>query len=208
MLLLNGLVAFLIGSVPTGYLMGRAKGIDIRKAGSGNIGATNVFRTLGRGPGFIVFAIDALKGFAACRLLGMGVAPGSVELASMVCGFSAILGHNYTPWLGFKGGKGIATSFGVLLGLAPLGLLIALATWLLALGASRYVSLASILAALVLPAATWFLGGSPNLVLMTVVVSSLAIYKHKANIRRLLDGTENRFGPKGAGVKSDKGVGG
>jgi glycerol-3-phosphate acyltransferase PlsY len=207
MLLLNGLVAFLIGSLPTGYLMGRAKGVDIRKAGSGNIGATNVFRTLGRGPGLAVFAIDAFKGFAACRFLGMGVGPGSAELVSMICGFCAILGHNYTPWLGFKGGKGIATSFGVLLGLTPLGLLVALATWLLALGASRYVSLASILAALVLPAATWLVGGSPKLVLMTVLVSSLAIYKHKANIRRLLDGTENRFGSKGAGAKPDKGVG-
>jgi len=207
MLLLNGLVAFLIGSVPTGYLMGRAKGVDIRKSGSGNIGATNVFRILGKGPGFIVFAIDALKGFAACRFLGIGVEPGSVELVAMVSGFCAILGHNYTPWLGFKGGKGIATSFGVLLGLTPLGLLITLHTWIFVLYLSRYVSLASVVAALVLPAATWFVGGSPQLVLMTVVVSSLAIYKHKTNMRRLLDGSENRFGSKGAGVKAGKGVG-
>lgn len=207
MLLLNGFFAFLIGSVPTGYLVGLAKGIDIRKSGSGNIGATNVFRILGKGPGILVFALDAFKGFAASRFLTLGPSPSNPELLAMVCGVCAILGHNYTPWLGFKGGKGIATSFGVLLGLTPLGAFLALLTWIVVFYASRYVSLASISAAVALPAATWITGGSAGMVWMTIVLGALAIYKHKPNIRRLLDGTENRFASKASKAGPEKGVG-
>jgi glycerol-3-phosphate acyltransferase PlsY len=114
--------AYFIGSIPTGYLLARAKGIDIRKTGSGNIGATNVFRILGKPAGIAVLLIDAVKGFAPTffvRYLFHGASSDVAEYHSMTAGFFAIMGHNYTCWLGFKGGKGIATSAGVLIALAP-----------------------------------------------------------------------------------------
>ncbi|HTG43269.1 MAG TPA: glycerol-3-phosphate 1-O-acyltransferase PlsY, partial [Verrucomicrobiae bacterium] len=193
---LTALVAYLIGSIPTGYLFGRARGIDIRTAGSGNIGATNVFRTLGKTAGVAVLVIDAVKGFVPAKFLIFGADPGSRELHAMVAGFFSIIGHNYTCWLRFKGGKGIATSAGVLVALVPLALLITFAGWLLVFAISRYVSLASIVAALFLPFAAWGLGRSDRIILLCSVLSLLAIYKHKANIQRLLAGTEHRFGAK------------
>ena len=121
-LLLTALGAFLLGSIPTGYLVARAKGVDIRRHGSGNIGATNVFRTLGKPLGILVFFIDALKGFSAVWLANhFGQA---CPWTGIVAAVAAIAGHNYTPWLGFKGGKGIATSAGVLLALMPWAVLI------------------------------------------------------------------------------------
>lgn len=188
-----GVLSYLMGSLPTGYLVGKLRGIDIRAAGSGNIGATNVFRTLGRTAGIIVLIIDAFKGFAACRIL-----PGLVESAPsenlrMVAGIAAILGHNYTCWLRFRGGKGIATSAGVLLGWMPLSLGVVLGVWLLVFALSRYVSLASIMAAFVLPFAAWLTGASGRMILVAAVIGALAIYRHRSNIRRLLEGTEHRF---------------
>ena len=187
------LLGYLLGSIPAGFLAGRLKGIDIRAVGSGNIGATNVFRALGKTAGIIVLAFDAFKGFAAVwlipRLLGH---PGS-ETIQIVAGLSAILGHNYTCWLRFKGGKGIATSAGVLLGWLPLSLALVLGLWLVVFGFSRYVSLASIAAAVALPFAAWLTGASSRMIGIAIFVGALAVYKHRTNIRRLLDGTEHRF---------------
>src|SRR5437868_1997098 len=184
--LLTAIIAYFIGSIPTGYLFGRARGVDIRKTGSGNIGATNVFRTLGKTAGICVLLIDAVKGFAPPKFLLFGATPETREYHSMVAGLFAILGHNYTCWLRFKGGKGIATSAGVLIALVPYGLLITLGAWLIVFAISRYVSLASVVAALVLPFAAWAVEQSIRMIILCAVLSILAIYKHKGNIQRLL----------------------
>jgi acyl phosphate:glycerol-3-phosphate acyltransferase len=194
--LLTAIVAYFIGSIPTGYLFGRARGVDIRTTGSGNIGATNVFRTLGKTAGVAVLLIDAVKGFVPTKFLLFGATPETHEYHAMVAGLVAILGHNYTCWLRFKGGKGIATSAGVVIALVPYGLLITLAVWLIVFAASRYVSLASVVAALVLPLAVWAVGRSPTMITLCAILGGLAIYKHRTNIQRLLAGTEHRFGKK------------
>ncbi len=196
------LAAYLLGSIPTGFLVAKGRGIDIRATGSGNIGATNVFRTLGKPAGVIVLLCDALKGVAAClvvpwlalRLMGGGDAGTSPGLGlRMLAGLAAILGHNYTCWLRFKGGKGIATSAGVLAVLMPAALGICLMVWLTVFAVSRYVSAASIAASVALPFAVWGAIGSRPLTVLAAILGALAVYKHKANIRRLLDGTEHRF---------------
>lgn len=194
-LLLIAFGAFLLGSIPTGYLVARSRGVDIRQHGSGNIGATNVFRTLGKPLGILVFVIDALKGFAAVWLAQHFVAG---DWSGIVAAVAGIAGHNYTPWLGFKGGKGIATSAGVLLGLIPLAVLCIAIVWFAVFFATRYVSLASICASAALPlsvAALWWtgLGGSAPLLGFTIVISALAIWRHRSNIQRLRNGTESRF---------------
>jgi glycerol-3-phosphate acyltransferase PlsY len=206
------IAAYLLGSVPTGFLVARARGIDIRAAGSGNIGATNAMRVLGKPAGIFVLLMDALKGYVACAwlppLIFNWLAPHysglfvdfkiqPVELQvrfHVVAGIFAVLGHNYTCWLKFKGGKGIATSAGVYLALAPLPLLIAAVVFILALLATRYVSVGSISAAVALTAAVWML--TPHNVLLgivTTVLGVLAIYKHKGNLQRLAAGTESRL---------------
>jgi glycerol-3-phosphate acyltransferase PlsY len=202
-----GILGYLLGSIPTGFLVAKARGIDIRSVGSGNIGATNAFRILGNGPGAFVLVADAVKGVAACAglpwlagamgLIDAGATSDSMDALRITGGIASILGHNYTCWLGFKGGKGIATSAGVLAALVPWAFLIVLAVFLGVFGISRYVSLGSITAAAVLPIATWFTHGSATLVGVTVFMALLAIYKHRANIRRLLQGTENRVGARG-----------
>ena len=192
---LTAIASYLLGSIPTGYLVAKARGIDIRSVGSGNIGATNAFRILGKGAGTTVLLIDALKGFLACRFIAFG--PGSPsEAHAMVAGLFAILGHNYTCWLKFKGGKGVATSAGVLLALTPAGFGIALGTFLIVLMASKYVSLASICAALILPIAVWATGGTQRMLALTTFFSAMAIYKHRVNIARLRAGTESRIGKR------------
>jgi acyl phosphate:glycerol-3-phosphate acyltransferase len=196
-------LAYLLGSIPTGYLAGRARGIDIRKVGSGNIGATNVFRILGKPAGIVVLAVDALKGVLACKavpaLVG-SLMPSAVSSAPfdlrIVAGVAVILGHNYTCWLRFKGGKGIATTAGVLLAWAPFACATVLTIWLVIFLVSKYVSLASISAALALPFAIWFWNGTVTMVAVGAGLGALAIYKHKGNIQRLLNGTENRAGRK------------
>jgi glycerol-3-phosphate acyltransferase PlsY len=203
--ILIALGAFLLGSIPTGYLVARAKGIDIRQHGSGNIGATNVFRTLGKPLGVLVFFLDALKGFAAVAVAS-ALAPATGDTgtwAGIVAAVSAIAGHNYTPWLGFRGGKGIATSAGVLLALMPLAVLAIAIVWFLVFQISRYVSVASIAAAAALPvaiAAFWHygLGGNAPLLGFALLISLLAIWRHRSNIQRLMNGTESRFHRKTA----------
>jgi acyl phosphate:glycerol-3-phosphate acyltransferase len=202
--ILTVLIAYLLGSIPTGFLVAKARGVDIRTMGSGNIGATNVFRILGKAAGVFVLVVDAAKGwlavFVVAKLVSGWFYPeaGSpaMEWFRLCAGVAAILGHNYTCWLHFKGGKGIATSAGVLVALVPVPLLIVLGVWIVVFAFSRYVSLASICAAFVLPLATWAFGGSLTIVLVTGALAALAIYKHKANIQRLINGTENRIGAK------------
>jgi glycerol-3-phosphate acyltransferase PlsY len=184
----------------------RARGIDIRQVGSGNIGATNVFRALGKPAGIAVLAADILKGWLAVvlmprlilALLGQDPVPAVLEYYQVLGGVAAVLGHNYTFWLGFRGGKGIATSAGVLLALVPWALLIILVVWLVVMAATRYVSLASICASFVLPFAAWLSGASITLIWVTSAMAALAILKHRTNILRLWRGTESRFGVKEA----------
>jgi glycerol-3-phosphate acyltransferase PlsY len=201
------IIAYLLGSIPTGFLVAKARGVDIRAVGSGNIGATNVFRILGKTAGAFVLLADAAKGWVAVFLVARFFAgwgsldPGShrLEWFQLGAGVAAILGHNYTCWLHFKGGKGIATSAGVLVGLMPWALLVVLGIWIVVFALTRYVSLASICAAFALPFAGWLLGASLPLIVVTSALAVLAIYKHKANIKRLMKGTENRIGSRKAG---------
>lgn len=195
--------AYLLGAVPFGLLMGKLKGIDIREHGSGNIGATNVLRVLGKPLGITTFVLDALKGFipsfffpAAAEHLGPGAM--DEQVLAVLCGAFAILGHNFPVFLKFKGGKGIATSAGVLIGIAPLAALAGVITWAVVFFISRYVSLASIIAAIGVITAGWILYGEGNLVLPIVltILGLLAILRHKSNITRLMNGTESRFARK------------
>ncbi len=195
--------AYFLGSIPTGYLVARVKGIDIRTVGSGNIGATNAMRVLGKPAGMAVLLLDALKGYAAVAwvcpaLMNMFGGPAAnVETLRIVAGIAAVLGHNYTCWLKFKGGKGIATSGGAYLALAPLAVGVALAAFILAVLLTRYVSIGSIAAAIALPAAVWCLP-EHNLFLgmVTTALGVMAIYRHRSNIKRLMAGTESRLGQR------------
>lgn len=193
--------AYLLGSLPTGFLVAWAKGIDIRSAGSGNIGATNAMRVLGRPAGIFVLLMDALKGYLAVSWL----CPLLVKLLQLsdehgynclVAGICVVLGHNFTPWLGFKGGKGIATTAGVYLALAPLAIGIALLTWIIFTLLTRFVSVGSIMAALALAISVWITQPEWALRLVTLALVVMAMYKHKSNIKRLRAGTENRIGTK------------
>ncbi len=194
--------AYLLGSIPTGFLVAQTRGIDIRTVGSGNIGATNTLRVLGKPAGLFVFVMDALKGWLAVVPLAFLIATifrqplsgTSHETAQIIAGVCAILGHNYTCWLQFKGGKGIATSAGVLLALVPWALLIIFTVFIVCLLLTRFVSVGSIAASATLPFASWMTGESLVKIVVTGAMSVLAIYKHKENIRRLMNGTERRVG--------------
>jgi glycerol-3-phosphate acyltransferase PlsY len=195
--------SYLLGSIPFGYLAGRLVGIDIRKAGSGNVGATNVVRVLGKRYGYPVFALDFLKGFAAVKI-SMLMAPGpppewySPEIFGILAAMSSVLGHLYPPWLKFKGGKGVATSAGALLALTPVATLIGVAIWIIVFWLTRYVSLASITAAVVLPIVILVVrshdqnNGKP-LVYSSACVAAVVIWRHRSNLSRLMRGTEPRF---------------
>ena len=199
--LLIALAAYLLGSIPTGYLVARVRGIDIRTVGSGNIGATNAMRVLGKPAGIFVLLMDALKGYAACGWLVVlalkffTLTPEQVQTDEIIAGIAAVLGHNYTCWLKFKGGKGIATTAGVFIALAPWALLVGLVVFILAVLATRHVSVGSMAAAIALPVTVWVM--SPHQLFLGIVTTALgvlAIYKHRGNIQRLQAGTENRIG--------------
>jgi glycerol-3-phosphate acyltransferase PlsY len=195
--------AYLMGSIPFGLLIGKMRGIDIRTVGSCNIGATNVMRSVGKSWGIITLLLDALKGWIPTALFGWilmqtGIFDSQPDWLKIICGCAAILGHNFPVFIGFKGGKGVATSAGVLLGIAPAALLIGLGAFALVFICTRYVSLGSILAAIVVPtSAFWLYEGNWVRGVLTIL-GIMAIWRHKANIRRLLNGTENRieFGKK------------
>ena len=191
------LAAYVLGSIPNGLLIARCKGVDLQKVGSGNIGATNVFRCVGKGWGVFAFALDAVKGFVPAfffpRLLE--AAPPWLGLA---CGVAAVAGHNWPVWLKFKGGKGVSTSAGMLLGIAPAAVGVGFLVFALTVALTRFVSLGSILAAIAVPAAYILMNGTGNRLLAgaLVVMGLLVIVKHRANIRRLLKGEEPRIAGK------------
>ena len=221
------LLAFFAGSIPFGLLIAKARGIDIRAHGSGNIGATNVLRVMGKKFGIPCLLLDMLKGFLpvvlALNLIRIDGRPVPVpldlpeawvlvlpasdalmaQLIHILTALCAVLGHNHSPWVGFKGGKGIATSAGVLLALMPFAVLLLLVLWLVLFLTTRYVSVASIGAAAILPLLTlwgsWQHGriqdGTWNkpLFVLTLLIATLAIWKHRSNIQRLRAGTEHRF---------------
>jgi len=215
-------IAYLLGSIPFGYILVRLfLGADVRQTGSGNIGATNVARTGAKGLAVATLLLDMLKGFLAVSLAyayGMihavrntpqvsGLPPSSPQPSAIheafalagIAAFFAIIGHIFTVWLRFKGGKGVATGLGVFLALAPKAVLIVLGVFLIVVALTRYISLASMVAAALFPLVFYFLQpthATPGVLIMISGVSLLIIYRHKSNIGRLLSGTESRFGSK------------
>ncbi len=234
--LLPAILGYLLGSFPTGYLVGRWRGIDIRDHGSGNIGATNVVRVLGKRPGYFVFFCDLLKGWLAVRAgMALGIFfeahTGTVRfqthhifstwdyftrltyvgtIAGILAALCCILGHNFPVWLRFRGGKGVATTVGVLLGLMPSAIGISALVWIGVFYLFRYVSLASLVGATTLPISVWTLNAwsrarveslrnadpRPLYFWFSLAAAALIFWRHRANIQRLLDGTEARFGRK------------
>ncbi len=226
------LFALLLGSIPFGLFIARTQGIDIRQHGSGNIGATNVFRVIGRKHGLICLLLDALKGFIPVVIainlvpvagreplmympfldaLAMSPPPAQFtsQLIHVLTALLAVLGHNYSPWIGFKGGKGIATSAGVIIALMPAAIVLLIVVFMITLAITRYVAVASMVSAVVLPILThlgarfhkndagmslWESGTwNKPLFFFALLIGVLAVWKHRTNIRRLLDGTESKF---------------
>lgn len=195
--------SYLLGSIPFGYLAGRLAGIDIRKVGSRNVGATNVVRVLGKQYGYPVFVLDFLKGFVPV-MIAMLMAPGrtaewnSPEIFGILAAMSSVVGHLYPPWLKFRGGKGVATSAGALLALTPVATLVGVTIWIIVFLLTGYVSLASITAAVILPIVITVVRshdqniGKP-LVIASVCVAAIIIWRHRSNVSRLIHGTEPRF---------------
>ncbi|MCY4488855.1 MAG: glycerol-3-phosphate 1-O-acyltransferase PlsY [Deltaproteobacteria bacterium] len=184
------ILSYLLGSISAGFLVGSSSGVDVRSAGSGNIGATNVARTLGWKKGLVTLLADVAKGclpVLAAHLLDLGAA------AAASAGLAAFAGHLYPVFLGFKGGKGVATAAGVYLGTMPLGLLALLGVFLVAVLGSRRVSLASMAAAVAAPVVAWGLSSPVETVWLTLVIAVLVVMRHRENIRRLMAGEEPRF---------------
>lgn len=195
-----GLFSYFLGAIPCGYLLARLKGIDIRTVGSGNIGATNVFRAVSKPLGILTFILDALKGFVPAWLLPYIAQhqwhyAGDLTVLALVCAGLAIVGHNWPIYLRFKGGKGVATSAGALMGLAPAAAAVGLLTWVAVFVASRYVSVASISAAVVVVVSAWLIYVRAGLLIPGVLTAlcALVILRHRANLQRLRAGTELRF---------------
>jgi glycerol-3-phosphate acyltransferase PlsY len=196
-------LSYLIGSFPAGYLAGRIAGIDIRTVGSGNVGATNVLRSLGKRFGYPVFVIDFAKGLSAVLLSQLvaknaGSNENSVELAATLAGICAVLGHTFPLWLKFRGGKGVATSIGALFALMPAAAAIMCIVWIGTFEITRYVSLASVIAAVTLPvsvAIMFFLKhlNTPVLLYFSLCLAAVVVIRHRPNLSRLAKGTEPRF---------------
>ncbi|MFC5049518.1 glycerol-3-phosphate 1-O-acyltransferase PlsY [Rubritalea spongiae] len=224
------IIAFFLGSIPFGLLIAKSQGINIREHGSGNIGATNVLRVVGKKFGITCFVLDFIKGLIPA-LIGIsliqyfgqslsmtihalsGLATtlpedqrATAQTLQLITGLCAILGHNYSPWVGFKGGKGIATSAGVFCAFAPFAIPILILVWCAFFFTTRYVSVASITASAALPLTvlwgSWYHGKIANgtwnkpLFFFSLFIGAMAIWKHRSNIQKLLNGTENRFTPK------------
>ncbi|MDA8170148.1 MAG: glycerol-3-phosphate 1-O-acyltransferase PlsY [Nitrospiraceae bacterium] len=184
---------YLMGSLPFGVLISRARGIDIKSVGSGNIGATNVLRGVGKKAAVFTLLGDALKGsaaVAAARLLGLGA------LGQGLAGISAVLGHNFSVFLGFRGGKGVATGLGVMFAYVPLTGLIAVASWLLAAFMTRYSSLSALLAFMLAPVVTLIIEPDKTPGYLLFAVAGLILWSHTGNIKRLIAGKERRIGEK------------
>lgn len=192
-MMLSVVVGYLAGSVPFAYLLARRAGIDVRVAGSGNVGAANVLRTTGAWRGVAVMALDVTKGAAAVLIArAASDAPG----AAAVSGAAAIVGHIYPVWLRFHGGKGVAVAAGVFSVLAPVATAIAAAVFLGTVWLTRYISLGSIAATITLPPTAWLMGAPSGVVLAASGTGALILFRHRANLRRLQLGTERRMGAR------------
>lgn len=205
--LILALVAFLAGAFPSSYLAGRLlKRIDLREHGSGNLGATNVFRVMGAGPALLVLAVDIFKGFAPVFWLPSFTGQVDVIALKVVLGLAAVAGHVFSPYVGFRGGKGVATGAGVVLAICPLAVLLCLAVWLSFLAIFRIVSIASIAAAISLPVFINFTlehsgAGFATIQAFSIVLAAVVFFTHRSNIRRLITGKEKRLTRGGGGEK-------
>jgi glycerol-3-phosphate acyltransferase PlsY len=190
------LASYLLGAIPTSYLAGRLfRGIDLREHGSHNLGATNLYRIMGWRYAIPVGLFDVAKG--AIPVLWFGPREPAIALFPVLCGVTAVIGHVFSVFVGFRGGKGVATAGGVVIALAPLAFIAVLLVWLMLVRLTGYVSLASCVAAALFPAAAYLLHPerrSPATLAIDCVLAGFIIWKHRANIQRLLKGTENRFG--------------
>ncbi len=196
------LISYLIGSIPSGYLAGRLAGVDIRRQGSGNIGATNVTRALGKRYGYPVFLADFSKGLTSILLaplighfFGTSSSP---EVCRIVAGVFVVVGNAFPIWLRFRGGKGVATSAGLLFGLIPAAIIVVILIWVIAFYTTRYVSLASVIASLSLPITVfcithWSGNPRPLVLYVSIALALIVILRHRSNISRLWRGTEQRF---------------
>lgn len=194
--ILAAAAGFLLGSIPFSFLLARLRGVDIRAVGSGNVGATNVTRALGWRPGALALVLDAAKG-AAAVLLAQLIVPGTGSSgAALWAGGLAVLGHNITPFLRFRGGKGVATGLGVFSVLAPGPLLLALLSFALTVAITRMVSLGSIVACAALPCAAYLLEAPHGVVNLALLTSALVLFAHRANIARIARGHEHRLGTR------------
>ena len=187
------LLGYAIGSVPFAFLLARRAGIDVRIAGSGNVGAANVVRTSGRSLGVTVIALDMIKG--AATVLAASAAAGTAPLMA-AAGTAAIVGHIYPVWLRFHGGKGIAVAAGAFAILAPIATMAATLVFVTAVVITRVVSLGSVAATIALPPAAWLVGAPRSVVVAAVGSASLILFRHRANVRRIATGTERRFGDR------------
>ncbi|MBO7721895.1 MAG: glycerol-3-phosphate 1-O-acyltransferase PlsY [Kiritimatiellae bacterium] len=183
--------AYLIGSIPFGYLIGRMRGVDVRTVGSKNIGATNVYRTVGKKWGALAFFCDFLKGFApTCSSAAFAGPETGLPVA---VGLACVIGHTLTVFMKFRGGKGVATAFGMMVALAPAPTLIAFAVFAVTVWLSHYISLGSMLAAATLAALVWVFPAGTPLRVVAAFIAAFVIFKHKSNIGRLVKGTENKI---------------
>ena len=190
-------VSYLLGSIPAGFVIGKLKGIDVRSQGSGNVGATNVNRVVGKLPGLVVLVVDVWKGWFPASVLGsLAAAHGasSPATARILLGLAAVAGHIWNPFLNFKGGKGVAAALGVLLGLNPLLAAAAVGVWIAAAAATRYVSVASVSAAVSAPFIMLLIGSPTAWILGGIAVALAITARHRSNFLRLLHGEEHRLG--------------
>ena len=215
--ILAAVICYFLGSIPFGLIIGKINGINIREHGSGNIGATNVLRTLGKKWGITCFTLDFLKGFLPVFFLGKyaqsmeAFAPDAyrLQVLAVICILCTVFGHIFSLWIKFKGGKGIATSAGAIIAVHPIGVLVVLVVWFVIFKASGYVSLASIIAACVLPFSSLaenYLNKQPLMnpvIYMLFFIAVMVTVKHRSNIRRLMDGTESSFKNKGEANESN-----
>ena len=184
--------AYLIGSIPFGYLIGRMRGVDVRTVGSKNIGATNVYRTVGHKWGFLAFFCDFLKGFLPA-FLALRYASGTCVHLPVCVGLACVVGHTLTVFMKFRGGKGVATAFGMMVALATWPALLAFAVFVVTVWLSHYISLGSMLAAATLGVLVWLFPCTLPMRLIAVLIALFVIVKHKSNIQRLMKGCENRI---------------
>jgi len=190
---------YLLGSIPTSYWYGRLRGVDLRTVGSGNLGATNVQRVFGTVPGVAVLAVDVLKGVAAAWFLARMTPYPHSDWIRVGCGLAAVIGHSFSPFVSFRGGKSVATTYGMLLALAPFSTIVVFLALVAVVGATRYISAGSLTSAVLFPLVIWLIGESGqgySVLLPSMVVGVVLVVRHRANIGRILNGTENKLGQR------------